>query len=868
MDLTETAALDILDPDDKLMKKFQETFHTHLTDVNNRLSEEIYKLETSIKQSEEELEFKGVHLYQTQQEIDHQHTIILQYIEALSQLTLLREKRCQSIEDAKNALKEHSCKLKEEKNKKEELSQKLNNLLALYSYLSKWEKDLNDYLKKSKQISSQDTNKRKTLINKKQQRDFILYQLKEEVWRIEADIAHLDEQLQIKDREKEDTNRMIIDVNTDLETLHAEHKGLHITWKSLVANICKRNNFHDQLQSQQEEVNKLYDALLLEIRKVKRETEKEMEKNEHLTSLSFRIDNDVRIVSKKISMYNEKIADIELQLIKLAKVDEQTQCDYNIIFAKYQNCSYTEQQANKKFEIILEKKNNVEDTIFKKLDEKVVCDKTAQYINELLLNTKTAVLQHEITVARLENLCSNNRLKLERLKNLTANQKVELEELLQKNEEKVKQLDELERDIEKYETIIERKQRKFLGINKLIKQIAPNIGSEDFGLQDLKIISLTKNIQEFVQNIQKLQQFWMRQQGFMVSLSYQRESQLRELNLLDKEIMIMGQKNFKLEYMLEMLTKEEANINKMIVSLTQKVLHINSDLVIQKDLKEDLEDKNCIIKNECILSFQELELELIKLQSDLKNSSNEKMALKEELKSTQQENSSWEKKVQLLHETIKEIKDERSAGAIPSMKNEIHKMEMRLSHLRRIQEKLIHDMELCIGRRDIIITKAIGRLNKNPKERHNEKVTMHKRLIGQQSKIKQFSKIIKQTGDAVEQLKSEINGTMNKFSNSRQVLRNLKEHISNIEDEINQIEMLKYHKLHSLILKQRKVKQLYNIKTGNYKMIYRNGSIIEENMKIEHTYQQYLKHIIEKTNHDFPMLKFSLRKILLTLQIL
>lgn len=172
-----------------------------------------------------------------------------------------------------------------------------------------------------------------------------------------------------------------------------------------------------------------------------------------------------------------------------------------------------------------------------------------------------------------------------------------------------------------------------------------NIGGEDLGPQDLKIIGLEKNIQELIQSIQRGQHFWMRQQGFMVSLSQQRESQLRELNLLNKEIMLMEQKNFKLEYALEMLKKEEANINKIIASFEQKVSRMNADLVIQKDLKDELEDKNCVMKTECILSFQELELELIKLQSDLKNLSTEKVALKEELRSAQQESLSWEKKV-------------------------------------------------------------------------------------------------------------------------------------------------------------------------------------------------------------------------------
>ncbi|XP_076650150.1 lethal (2) 41Ab [Halictus rubicundus] len=864
MDFSDISSLNVLDPDDKLMKKFQETLHTHLLNVNNTLSEEIFELEASLKKVEKELESEGINLYQTQQQVEQQHTNINQYFEALSRITLLREKKDHNVEEAKEVLKKNHNKLDDVKNKQKKCSQELKNLLTFYSYLLKWENDLNDYLKISKQISSQDANKRKKLINKKYQRDFILYRLQEEIWKVEEEIAYLDEQLQIKDKKKADTNRIIIDVNTDLETLYAERKDLHDIWKSVVTSIYKRNGIYDQLHSQYEEAHKSYNTLFLEVQKVKKESEKEMEINEHLSSLSFRLENDIRIISKIVMTYNEKIADIEWQLLNLLKINEHIQSDYDSTFTKYQNCLYEDELVNKKFEIIVGKKLNLENTIFKKLEEKIISDKTAQYVNELLLNTKNAVLEHEVLLTRTENLYGNSLLEVERFTNILENQKKELTDISKKNTEKEKHIDEFQKEMRKHEVTIERKQQKLLEINKLIEQITPHVG-EDLGPQDLKIISLEKTIQELLQNIQKAQQFWMRQQGFMVSLSQQRESQLKELNLLDKEIMIMGQKNFKLEYALDMLMKDEAHVNKIILSLQQKLLRMNTGLVMQKDLKEELEDKNCIKKNEYILSFQELELELIKLQSDTKNLGVEKGILKEDLKSVQEESLSWEKKVQLVQETVKKIKEEHSAGGIALMKSEIHKMEMRLSYLRKIQEKLVHDMELCVARRDVIFNKVIGKFKRNPKESHNEKVIIHKRLSDQRIKIKQFVKVLRQTDDTIEQVKDQLKSRENQLVKCKQNLQNIKELIPDIENEIDQLEMLKYHNLHNLILKQRKAKQLHNVKSGTYKMMCKSEDTIEENLKTEHSYHQYLKHVLERTNHDFPMLQTNLRKILATL---
>lgn len=98
--------------------------------------------------------------------------------------------------------------------------------------------------------------------------------------------------------------------------------------------------------------------------------------------------------------------------------------------------------------------------------------------------------------------------------------------------------------------------------------------------------------------------------------------------------------------------------------------------------------------------------------------------------------------MQLMQETIKRLRDERSSdGDITAMKSEIHKMEMRLSHLRRVQEKLIHDMQFCVARRDIILDKVMSKFKKDPKGQHNQKVIFCKRLADQKLKIKQIIKV-------------------------------------------------------------------------------------------------------------------------------
>lgn len=161
----------------------------------------------------------------------------------------------------------------------------------------------------------------------------------------------------------------------------------------------------------------------------------------------------------------------------------------------------------------------------------------------------------------------------------------------------------------------------------------------------MKIITLEKNIEEIQQNDQKAQQLWIRQEGYMITLSQQKDLQLQEHNLFNKEIMIMEQKNLKLEHALNMLDKEDSNMERTLNLLQQRIVQINSQLVIQKGLKEELEDKNFIKKMEGIQALEDAELNLIKMQNDLKQLYEEKALLKDNLDAVQQESLSWEKKV-------------------------------------------------------------------------------------------------------------------------------------------------------------------------------------------------------------------------------
>lgn len=385
----------------------------------------------------------------------------------------------------------------------------------------------------------------------------------------------------------------------------------------------------------------------------------------------------------------------------------------------------------------------MENDVLTKLEDKVIQDKAVRSLTKQLRDTRETVNQLELSMIQTENQYRKNLLNLERLTSDVSSRKEDLEELAHSNSVREKELADLQGQIEKYNSLIERKQKQIVELNKKIDEInLKEGGGIDMAPQDIKIASLEKSIEEFDAKNQESQQQWLRQESLLVRLTQEQDVQLDEINRLSKQIMIMEQKNLKLERLLENEKKTEKNIDRRMNELHQRLIKTNALLAEQKELKDQLQDKNFITKDEFTKKLQDEETELIKLENNIRDLAEEKSLLEDKLRAAHFEYLSWEKKVKVAAETSRIIKEEQNPGGeVAVMKSEIHKMEMRLSHLKKAQEKMIKDMEHCVVRREMIMDAALAKEQKNSRGSHNKQVMFEKRMEGRRMKIKQMSKV-------------------------------------------------------------------------------------------------------------------------------
>lgn len=64
---------------------------------------------------------------------------------------------------------------------------------------------------------------------------------------------------------------------------------------------------------------------------MKKDTHKETENNENLTSLHVRLEDNIEINSKLMAMENDKLNNLQSELVKIAKLSEQEQHEYDFI---------------------------------------------------------------------------------------------------------------------------------------------------------------------------------------------------------------------------------------------------------------------------------------------------------------------------------------------------------------------------------------------------------------------------------------------------------------------------------------------------------------------------------------------------------
>lgn len=224
-------------------------------------------------------------------------------------------------------------------------------------------------------------------------------------------------------------------------------------------------------------------------------------------------------------------------------------------------------------------------------------------------------------------------------------------------------------------------------------------------------------------------------------------------NFSPAEFLVIEQKTLKVDNELINIEKSDQNLIRDTKSLITKLDILSAKLYDRKQYNASERDQCQFVHQKLIGKLQNDEMSVVQLESELVSIAKEIDELKRAVLDRHHEALTWETRWKLT-EKVKRQNDEEYAksGEIGAMKMEIRRMEVRLGELKRAQEKLISDMELCVHHRDHIFDQANMR-NKLPHKKSKLIDTMQYRFNQLQTKLIQvkneLNTIEKQTSNVI-----------------------------------------------------------------------------------------------------------------------
>lgn len=261
------------------------------------------------------------------------------------------------------------------------------------------------------------------------------------------------------------------------------------------------------------------------------------------------------------------------------------------------------------------------------------------------------------------------------------------------------------------------------------------------------------------------------------------------------------QKSLKINTELADIEKTDQNLIRDIKNLNVKLDSLSAKL---HDKKQDnaLETEQCqFVHMKMVEKLRSDELSLVQLENELSTITNEIDELKRTVLDRHLEALSWETKWKMIEEAKRQNDEEYAkSGEIGAMKMEIRRMEVRLGELKRAQEKLVADMELCVQHREHIFDQANLR-SKLPHKKSKLIDTMQYRFNQLQSKLMQ---VISETNAIEKQTGSVLSARMaieEKLDKLNQDIDDERTQYTLLQNEIEQALLLKQEviKIHTLV---------------------------------------------------------------------
>uniref|UniRef100_A0A1Q3FT71 Putative cohesin-subunit n=1 Tax=Culex tarsalis TaxID=7177 RepID=A0A1Q3FT71_CULTA len=856
----------VLEKDHPLLERFQQALKAHLLRVKDQLEEEIAELDHRLEQNEKESEEVGARLYDLQEEIDSQKELLDIYGKEIMEVSARRKIAEEKAAGYKKEYDEENQKLKEFKRIHNEHLVELDNLTILEAEFSKWDQEIKDEIAVAKRVASKDVKDQMAAAEEKRKKDLLVFNLDAEVRRKERELDGIEEQIKEQEGATDVINRSLADANSDLEGLQHEHKRLFQAWGEVIVAIQQRDRVLSRTKEELEKVYEEHKVIKSKTDITKKTAAKEMEQNEKLSGFKARIQGDINVLEKQVNKEQEEEDKLTRELDHYALILEQTEADMlkaqqeGLLIANHLKSlrQTLNQQNQKKFEL--------EEQILELLQDQITTDKAGESQGKTLRETQEKRRELEIGMSDTEHKLSIALLDLEKWRGIVEKSKGEVQQIKKEHDSLDSEARKYDDEIKIIKEIIATKLRKLDTLNRQLEQLITQAGGHELNPDELKLLDVQHDILELDAKIKEAQENWLKLQNSVVSLSEKRVQQLNEINYSRKKLLLVEQKAIKIETHLEEVLSENREIVRSLSTLNSRLDTVSLELFKTKKTHEK-EEMECEISHQQTTErLREAELSVLNLEQDLADLGKEIDECKQEVLDKHREALSWETKYKMSSEA-KKFKDEESAqnSEIGIMKAEIHRMQVRYAQLKRMQEKLVTDLENTVHHREHIFDTVNAR-EKVYGSKFKSRSTMQHKINELKNKLKIVFGEISDTEKNLIEIDTAQKLLQAEIENKSQQIEEEKIQTSLIKTEIEQATLLKQENLDYIVRHQYRARRYRAFASANQLPKFRNEILIQADLQRQREINETIGGIVENLMIDFPGQRFNLSKIWQTLK--
>ncbi|XP_053664425.1 coiled-coil domain-containing protein 40 [Anopheles marshallii] len=852
----------VLETDHPLLERFQAALKAHLLKVKDQLEEEVAELNHRLEQNEKESEEVGAELYDLQEEIDNQKELLEIYSKEIFELAAQRQQEERQAAQYRKEFEEQQQELKEFKKVHKEHLMEMENLTILENEFSKWAQEIKDEIAVAKRVVSKDEKEELIAAEEQRKADLLLLNLSEEVKRKDREMEAIEDQIREQDEKRETISRSLADANTDLEALQHEHKCVSQAWGEVIVAIQQRDRVLVKTKEELESIYEEHKVIKSKTEITKKTAAKEMEQNEKLAGFKNRIQGDINSLEKQVRKEQEDEDKLKRDLDHYALILEQTEAD----ILKAQQEGLLIENHLKSLRQTLEKQNrkkfDLEEQILELLQDHLTTDKAGEAQRKLLLDTTEKRRELEINMENTENQLSTVLLDLEKWRSLVENAKDVLSKVKIEHDELDAEANKHNEEIKLRQEMIAVKLRKMDALNRELDQLISKAGGQEMNPDELKLLDVQQDIVEVEVQLKEARASWLKLQTSIATQTAKRTQQLKEINYSRKKLLLAEQKAIKIEAQLEEVLNENREIVRSLSALNTRLDSASMELFKTRQVHEKGEQECVVAHHQATERLRDAEMAVLGLEQELKDLGKEIEDCKQEVLEKHREALSWETKCKMSTEAKKFKEEETTQNSeIGLMKAEIHRMQVRYGQLKRMQEKLVHDLENTVHHRENIF-ESVNAREKVYGGKFKTRSTMQHKINELKNKLKVVFSEISQAEKSLLEIDTAQKLLQAEIENKKHQIEEEKLQTNLIRAETEQASMLKQENLDYIVRHQYRARRYRALANAQQLPKFRNEILIQADLQRQREVNENIVAVVETLQQDFPTQKYNLNKII------